>query len=242
VGSRHLALHAHPNRRCVGSPPADPNVWESTQTVRSSALEPSIGVRCNMADTGVDADDHGWREVVALFVQAARGLAAVHNSGFVHGDAKPDNILIGSNGRVQIADLGHARRLTRDRTAWSMPKSGAKLLDSFHHSGERLHLCEGQVLSQYIWILRFSVVLAWDSAIARSSASKASRSGSPWLWSWAPSGGIMSPLPGDAVRRSACTCSGARQPDSYCAAARVGSPGCGGRGGSPGLDSPPRFG
>jgi serine/threonine protein kinase len=29
----------------------------------------------------------------------------------VHGDVKPDNILIGSNGRVQIADLGRARRL-----------------------------------------------------------------------------------------------------------------------------------
>jgi hypothetical protein len=49
------------------SPPADPNVWESMQAVRSSALEPSIGVRCNMADTGVDADDHG---VVLVRVRA----------------------------------------------------------------------------------------------------------------------------------------------------------------------------
>jgi serine/threonine protein kinase len=54
---------------------------------------------------------HDWREVVALFVQAAYGLAAVHDAGFVHGDVKPDNILVGCNGRVQITDLGRARRL-----------------------------------------------------------------------------------------------------------------------------------
>jgi serine/threonine protein kinase len=57
---------------------------------------------------------HDWREVVALFVQAAHGLSAIHNSGFVHGDVKPDNILVGCNGRVQIADLGRARRLGED--------------------------------------------------------------------------------------------------------------------------------
>jgi serine/threonine protein kinase len=54
---------------------------------------------------------HDWREIVGLFIQAARGLAAVHDAGFVHSDVKPDNILIGGNGRVHIADLGRARRL-----------------------------------------------------------------------------------------------------------------------------------
>jgi serine/threonine protein kinase len=54
---------------------------------------------------------HDWREIVGLFIQAALGLAAVHDAGLVHGDVKPDNILVGSNGRVRIADLGRARTL-----------------------------------------------------------------------------------------------------------------------------------
>jgi serine/threonine protein kinase len=52
---------------------------------------------------------HDWREVVRLFIQAARGLAAVHAAGLAHGDVKPANVLLGVNGRVQIVDLGLAR-------------------------------------------------------------------------------------------------------------------------------------
>jgi serine/threonine protein kinase len=54
---------------------------------------------------------HDWRDIVGVFIQAAHGLAAIHEAGLVHGDVKPDNILIGSNGRVLIADLGRARTL-----------------------------------------------------------------------------------------------------------------------------------
>jgi serine/threonine protein kinase len=51
---------------------------------------------------------HDWREVVRLFIQAALGLAAVHAAGLAHGDVKPANMLVGFDGRVQIADLGVA--------------------------------------------------------------------------------------------------------------------------------------
>jgi serine/threonine protein kinase len=51
---------------------------------------------------------HDWREVVRLFIQAARGLASVHAAGLTHGDVKPPNVLVGFDGRVQIADLGVA--------------------------------------------------------------------------------------------------------------------------------------
>ena len=49
-----------------------------------------------------------WREVLDVYVQAGRGLAAAHARGLVHRDFKPDNVLIGDDGRVRVADFGLA--------------------------------------------------------------------------------------------------------------------------------------
>jgi tetratricopeptide (TPR) repeat protein/predicted Ser/Thr protein kinase len=50
-----------------------------------------------------------WQTVLATYFQAGHGLAAARAGGIVHRDFKPDNALIGEDGRVRVVDFGLAR-------------------------------------------------------------------------------------------------------------------------------------
>jgi eukaryotic-like serine/threonine-protein kinase len=54
------------------------------------------------------ASPRSWRDIVSVFVAAGRGLLAAHRAGLVHRDFKPDNVLIGHDGRIVVTDFGLA--------------------------------------------------------------------------------------------------------------------------------------
>ncbi|MDB4961552.1 MAG: hypothetical protein JWP01_1551 [Myxococcales bacterium] len=97
--ARALARLTHPNVVAVYDVgEAGGEVYIATELVAGDTLA-SRG--------GASAD---WRMLVRLYAQAARGLAAAHAVGLVHRDVKPANLLLGSDGRVRVADFGLAVR------------------------------------------------------------------------------------------------------------------------------------
>ena len=96
-----LARLSHPNVVAVH----DVGTWEGQVFI---AMEFVFG---KTLGAWLRATQRSWPEVRAAFVAAGHGLAAAHREGLVHRDFKPDNVLIGDDGRVRVTDFGLARHL-----------------------------------------------------------------------------------------------------------------------------------
>ncbi len=93
-----MAQLTHPNVvtvHDVGT--ADGRVFLAMEYVQGRTLTQWLG------------DGPSWREVLDVFIAAGRGLVAAHAKGLVHRDFKPDNVMLGDDGRVRVMDFGLAR-------------------------------------------------------------------------------------------------------------------------------------
>lgn len=93
-----LARVSHPNVLTVH----DVGTWEDEVYL---ALEHVEGETLR---TWLDRAPRTAAEIRGMFLQAARGLQAIHEAGLVHRDVKPENLLVGRDGRLRVADLGLA--------------------------------------------------------------------------------------------------------------------------------------
>ena len=102
--AKSLAKLSHPNIITV----LDVDIYEGQIYMAMEYVDgPSL-------DQWIIRGERQWRDVIDVFIDAARGLAAAHAAGIIHRDFKPANVLIGKDGRVHVVDFGLAKNRDQD--------------------------------------------------------------------------------------------------------------------------------
>lgn len=111
--ARAMAKVSHPNVVAV----YEAGVVDATESDAAVVYVAMEFVDGQTLRTWVGVKPRRWPQIVAAYVQAGRGLAAVHAAGLVHRDFKPDNVLIGGEDeRVKVTDFGLARMVQDEAT------------------------------------------------------------------------------------------------------------------------------
>ncbi len=93
-----------------------------------------------------NADSFALPHALWIARQTAEALHALHSAGYLHGDVKPGNVMLSSDGHATLLDLGFARELAETGSALDRPVVGTisylapELLTSTTRADERSDL------------------------------------------------------------------------------------------------------
>ncbi|MEM6990134.1 MAG: serine/threonine-protein kinase, partial [Myxococcota bacterium] len=134
--ARALAKLSHPNVVSIFD----------VQTVDGQVVLAMEFVDGQTVDEWLTREPRTWREILAVFAAAGRGLAGAHAAQFVHRDFKPNNVMIAHDAphAVRVLDFGLAQTAsltTDDQEVETLATSGEGTSDSGHHgdSGRLTH-------------------------------------------------------------------------------------------------------
>ena len=192
--ARAMARLAHPNVVTVHE------VGELADHVVFLVMELVTGVTLG---AWLRDDARTLPEILDVFLSAGQGLAAAHTAGVIHRDFKPDNVLVGDDGRVRVTDFGIARSGTeasvvprRDFAPPNTPFSA--ITETGEVMGTPLYMAPEQHLGQPADARadQFSFCVALYAALYRQSPFPAT---SAWELFEAVTTGKVLPPPGDVT-------------------------------------------
>ena len=77
------------------------------------------------------------RSLLSIVYPLLDGLEAVHGSGFLHRDIKPDNIYVRADGTPVLLDFGAAPRLSADHDLTNIVSPGFAPFEQYHSQGRQ---------------------------------------------------------------------------------------------------------